>query len=130
MMNTTATAIGTQAAATTTPAASSKPSKVEVKPIPVAGSGAYLEEALGVASATSATAGKPVVLDAFAKRGGPDVAVKTDAGIVAVHAVFQMDPTTNEMQVSIVDDAGRLIRMIPPDSVARMIAAMATYRGR
>ncbi len=71
-----------------------------------------------------------VPLDQFAKRGGPDASVKTATGVVYVHAVFQMDPTTKEMSVSIVDEAGRLVRMIPPDSVARMIAAMATYRGR
>lgn len=71
-----------------------------------------------------------VPLDQFARKGGPDASVKTDTGVVYVHAVFQMDPTTKEMSVSIVDEAGRLIRMIPPDSVARMIAAMATYRGR
>jgi hypothetical protein len=71
-----------------------------------------------------------VQLDAFARRGGPDVAVNTDHGLVRVHAVFQMDPATKEMSVSVVDEAGRLIRMIPPDSVAQMIAAMAAYRSR
>jgi uncharacterized FlaG/YvyC family protein len=34
------------------------------------------------------------------------------------------------MSVSVVDEAGHLIRLIPPDSVAKMIAAMAAYRGR
>ena len=71
-----------------------------------------------------------VPLDAFAKRAGPDVAVSADAGMIRVHAVFQMDPSTKEMSVSVVDEAGRLVRMIPPDSVAKMIAAMAAYRGR
>lgn len=84
----------------------------------------------GVASTTSTTTAPAVQLDAFGKRGGPDVSVKTDGGLMRAHAVFQMDPTTNEMTVSIVDEGGRLIRMIPPDSVARMIAAMAQYRGR
>ncbi|MEI7743847.1 MAG: flagellar protein FlaG [Chloroflexota bacterium] len=84
----------------------------------------------GVARPTSDTRALVVPLDAFAKRGGPDVSVKTDAGILRVHAVFQMDPSTKEMSVSIVDEAGRLVRMIPPESVARMIAAMAAYRGR
>ena len=41
-----------------------------------------------------------------------------------------VDPSTKEMIVSVVDEAGRLVRMIPPDSVAKMIAAMAAYRGR
>ena len=74
--------------------------------------------------------GITVGLDAFARRGGPDVAVATDTGLVRAHAVFSVDPTTKEMSVSVVDEAGKLIRMIPPDSVAKMIAAMATYRGR
>jgi hypothetical protein len=86
--------------------------------------------ALGVARTAREIRALTVPLDAFAKRGGPDVAVSTDAGMVRVHAVFQLDPSTKEMSVSVVDEEGRLIRMIPPDSVAKMIAAMAAYRGR
>jgi hypothetical protein len=71
-----------------------------------------------------------VPLDAFAKQGGPDAAVQTANGVVSVHAVFQLDDKTHELTVAIVDQNGQLIRMIPPHSVARMIAAMAMYRGR
>jgi hypothetical protein len=71
-----------------------------------------------------------IPLDAFAERAGPDVAVGSEGGLVRAHAVFRMDPVTKEMTVSVVDEGGRLIRMIPPDSVAKMITAMATYRGR
>jgi hypothetical protein len=110
-------------------------------PTPVAGSGAGVAtgptgaEATGAALvAGSGLVGGPgsvvVPLDAFAKRGGPDVAIKTDAGMVQVHAVFQLDPSTRELSVSVVDESGRLIRLIPPESVSQMIAAMATYRGR
>jgi hypothetical protein len=34
------------------------------------------------------------------------------------------------MTISLVDEGGRLVRMIPADSVSKMIAAMAAYRGR
>jgi uncharacterized FlaG/YvyC family protein len=71
-----------------------------------------------------------VPLDQFAKQSGPDAAVQTAAGVVSVHAVFQLDAKTRELSVAIVSEDGQLIRMIPPESVARMIAAMATYRGR
>jgi FlaG protein len=71
-----------------------------------------------------------VPLDAFAKQSGPDAAVQTAAGVVSVHAVFQLDAKTRELSVAIVSEDGQLIRLIPPESVARMIAAMATYRGR
>ncbi len=60
----------------------------------------------------------------------PDVEIAFDKGMVRVFAVFQVDPQTNEMQVSVVDDEGRLIRLIPPDSVAEMISAMAAYSRR
>jgi hypothetical protein len=103
--------------------------------LPLAGSGAGTVPTAELRLPGTAWTDRPggavtVPLDAFAKRAGPDVAVATDAGPVRVHAVFQMDPTTKEMSVSVVDEAGRLIRMIPPDSVAKMIAAMAAYRGR
>jgi redox-sensitive bicupin YhaK (pirin superfamily) len=71
-----------------------------------------------------------IPLDQFAKQSGPDASVQTAGGVVSVHAVFQLDAKTRELSVAIVNEDGQLVRMIPPDSVARMIAAMATYRGR
>ena len=71
-----------------------------------------------------------IPLDDFAKQGGPDVSVKTESGVVSAHAVFQMDARTRELTVAVVDQDGNLIRMIPAESVARMITAMAAYRGR
>ena len=117
------------------------PAAAQPPPIPVAGSRSRMSGSTtrstvthdaavpGLTAPRSDTA-VTVPLDAFAKRGGPDVAVSTTAGMVRVHAVFQVDPTTREMTVSVVDEAGKLVRMIPPDSVAQMIAAMAAYRGR
>jgi hypothetical protein len=102
-------------------------------PLPISGSGAG---AAAVAASTTGLApigaqGAVVVpLDSFAKRGGPDVAVRTDGGLVRVHAIFQIDPKTRALTVSVVDEAGQVIRMIPADSVSRMIAAMSAYRGR
>jgi uncharacterized FlaG/YvyC family protein len=60
----------------------------------------------------------------------PDVEIAFDKGMVRVFAVFQVNPETHEMQVSVVDDEGRLVRLIPPDSVAQMISAMAAYSRR
>lgn len=102
---------------------------------PLPGSGAGMAPTaelslLGVGRTSRQGDALTVQLDAFAKRAGPDVAVGTDGGMIRVHAVFQMDPATKEMSVSVVDESGRLVRMIPPDSVAKMIAAMAAYRGR
>jgi hypothetical protein len=117
-------------------------------PIPLIGSGASANAApviqlpgSGAGSAANAAAAPvltavrndgavTVPLDAFAKRSGPDVTIKTAQGNVSLHAVYQQDPVTKEMTVSLVDESGRLIRMIPADSVAKMIAAMTAYRGR
>jgi hypothetical protein len=74
--------------------------------------------------------GVVVPLDQFAKQGGPDATVQTADGPVNVHVVFQLDSKTHQVSVAIVSQDGQLIRMIPPESVSRMIAAMATYRGR
>jgi len=68
-------------------------------------------------------------LDDFARRAGPDVALGSGPGIVRVYAIFAVDPETKQLRVRVVDDSGRLIRMIPPESVAEMIAAMNGYRG-
>lgn len=101
-------------------------------PLPLPGSGAGTADVhlLGVTRSDRQPGTVTVPLDAFARRAGPDVAMAAGAGMVRVHAVFQIDPRTKEMSVSVVDEAGRLVRMIPPDSVAKMIAAMAAYRGR
>ena len=73
------------------------------------------------------TAGDP---PAAAHDGPPDAEIAIANSLVRVHAMFQVDPKTKEVQVSVVDDRGRLIRIIPPDSVAQMIAAMASYARR
>ena len=62
--------------------------------------------------------------------GAPDVELEINQTMVRVYAVFQVDPETKELQVSVVDDEGRLVRMIPPHSVAEMISAMASYSRR
>jgi hypothetical protein len=72
-------------------------------------------------------AGSDTHLDEFSKKAGPDVAY-TKAGVqTEVYAVFNIDPKTHELRISVVDSAGRLLRMIPPESVGEMLAAMANY---
>jgi hypothetical protein len=68
-------------------------------------------------------------LDEFARKAGPDVTFGSGLEMVKVYAIFAIDPDTNRMRVRVVDDTGRLIRMIPADSVAKMIAAMSGYNG-
>lgn len=67
-------------------------------------------------------------LDGFARRAGPDVVVGPRAEPAAAYAVFTVDPATNALRVRVLDGSGRLIRMIPPESVGEMIAAMNSYR--
>jgi len=77
------------------------------------------------------TPGRPAVVDPELRSDeAPDAEIAIGDTLVRVHAMFQVDPTTKEVHVSVVDDRGRLIRMIPPDSVAQMLAAMASYANR
>jgi uncharacterized protein YigE (DUF2233 family) len=63
-------------------------------------------------------------LDAFARHAGPDVSY----GAAARYAVFSVDPETHEVRIAIVDEAGRLVRSIPADSVRLMLDSMQRYR--
>ena len=67
--------------------------------------------------------------DPFARQAGPDVSLVRGGVEVRVYTHFSVDPMTKEVQVAIVDQAGRLVRMIPPDSVAQMLQAMNSYGG-
>ena len=62
--------------------------------------------------------------------GTPDAEIAIGATMVRVHAMFHVDPDTRRVQVSVVDENGHLIRLIPPDSVAQMLSAMAAYPTR
>ncbi len=65
--------------------------------------------------------------DRFARRAGPDVSIKTSDGMTQVYAVFSVDPESKELRVALVDDEGRVLRTIPPSSVAQMIQSMGRY---
>jgi hypothetical protein len=73
--------------------------------------------------------GRPSV-DTFGRVAGPDAVIDGDVGLVRVYAIFSFDPESNEIHVRIVDEQGRLIRTIPPATVAQMLAAMGAYAGR
>jgi uncharacterized FlaG/YvyC family protein len=60
----------------------------------------------------------------------PDVEISIANIMVRQHTMFHVDPETNRLQVSVVDDSGKLVRLIPPDSVAQMLQAMSAYPGR
>jgi len=68
------------------------------------------------------------VRDRFAKRAGPDVSFKGPEGVTNAYAVFQIDPTSKQLQVTVVDGDGRVLRVIPPRSVSQMIESMSRYR--
>ncbi len=73
--------------------------------------------------------GSPAVQrDRFARRAGPDVSFKGPSGVTEVYAVFSVDPESKRLQVAVVDGDGRVLRMIPPGSVAKMLASMGRYR--
>ncbi len=77
--------------------------------------------------------GSPLALsaiDGFARAAGPDAEVGGELGFVRVYVIFSFESSTNEVRVRIVDETGHLIRTIPPESVAEMIATMQTYAGR
>lgn len=67
-------------------------------------------------------------LDGFGRAAGPDVAIVAGPSMVRMYAVFDVDPTSRDLSVRVMDESGRLVRMIPPESIAQMLAAMARYR--
>jgi len=66
--------------------------------------------------------------DRFSKQAGPDVSFKGANGPTEAYAVFQVDPQSKQLQVMIVDAEGKVLRAIPPRSVAEMIETMNRYR--
>lgn len=72
-------------------------------------------------------AARPGTTDPARADVSPDVEIAIANLLVRVHARFHVDPETKEVQVTVVDDRGKLIRLIPPESVSEMISAMASY---
>jgi hypothetical protein len=60
----------------------------------------------------------------------PDAEIAIANSLVRVHAMFHVDPETRKVHVSVVDESGKLVRLIPPESVSEMLAAMASYPAR
>jgi hypothetical protein len=91
--------------------------------VPPSGTGG----SVGPAGATrdSATPHDPNHLDR-----SPDVEIAIADTMVRVHALFHVDPKTNTVHVSVVDEHGKVVRLIPPESVSEMLAAMAAYPTR
>ncbi len=86
--------------------------------------------ATGTAPATIPGYTAPTVAarDRFSAQAGPDVSYKGPNGPTEAYAVFQVDPVSRQLQVMIVDAEGKVLRSIPPRSVAQMIDSMARYR--
>ncbi len=81
---------------------------------------------VGAPASVPVQGGRAQDVDPFAAKAGPDISYRS----MEVYAVFRQDPQTRQMQVAIFDGDGRLLRMIPPASVAQMLATMSAYRFR
>jgi hypothetical protein len=81
-------------------------------------------DAAGGTASVSPSALRGPALDAFSARAGADVSW----GSQETCAVFRYDAERHRTQVAVYGGDGRLVRMIPPGSVAELIAAMAAYR--
>ena len=66
--------------------------------------------------------------DRFSRRAGPDVSFKGPDGVTEAYAVFQIDPQSKRLQVTVVDASGQVLRIIPPRSVSQMMESMGRYR--
>ena len=66
--------------------------------------------------------------DRFSSHAGPDVSFKGPNGPTEAYAVFQVDPESKRLLVMIVDSEGKVLRAIPPRSVAEMLDTMNRYR--
>ena len=66
--------------------------------------------------------------DRFAKQAGPDVSFKGPDGMTEAYAVFQIDPESKQLLVTVVDGQGKVLRVIPPRSVSQMMESMGRYR--
>jgi hypothetical protein len=66
--------------------------------------------------------------DRFAKQAGPDVSYQGSDGMTEAYAVFQIDPQSKRLQVTLVDGNGQVLRVIPPRSVSQMMESMGRYR--
>lgn len=67
--------------------------------------------------------------DRFAKQAGPDVSFKGPNGMTEAYAVFQIDPESKQLLVTVVDGQGQVLRVVPPRSVSQMMEQMGRYRG-
>lgn len=72
---------------------------------------------------------RPRLPDTIGARRSADVRIDGLNGAVYVHVVFSVDDATNEVRIAVFDDAGQLVRIIPPKSVAEMLTTMAQYAG-
>ena len=66
--------------------------------------------------------------DRFSKRAGPDVSFKGPEGVTEAYAVFQIDPESKQLLVTVVDGQGQILRVIPPRTVSQMMESMGRYR--
>ncbi len=81
----------------------------------------------GAAAVVSASPWRAAGGDVLGRRPEPDVAYRSEDGFVRVYAIFSVDPETHEVHISVVDETGRLIRTIPPESVGEMVRSMGAY---
>jgi hypothetical protein len=66
--------------------------------------------------------------DTFARKAGPDVSFKGPDGLTEAYAVFQIDPQSKQLLVTVVDGEGQVLRVIPARTVSQMMESMGRYR--
>jgi hypothetical protein len=66
--------------------------------------------------------------DHFAKQAGADVSFKGADGLTEAYAVFQIDPESKQLLVTVVDGQGQVLRVIPPRTISQMMESMGRYR--
>ena len=84
----------------------------------------------GISGPSSPRMRTAVPVDAEAADATPDAEIAIANTFVRVHAMFHVDPHTKKVHVSVVDEHGKVVRLIPPESVSEMLAAMAAYPTR
>jgi hypothetical protein len=75
----------------------------------------------GVAMPSGPASSAPVV------RTTPSAEGSSSYGLSRYYAVFDVDPLTREVSLTVVDESGQVLRTIPPSTVAEMLASLRRY---
>jgi hypothetical protein len=57
----------------------------------------------------------------------PSAERSSSYGLSRYYAVFDLDPLTHEVSLTVVDESGQVLRTIPPSTVSEMLASLRRY---